>query len=1482
MSEFREDLLISPINKKRVIGIILVAILLMSAFAFSSFLFSLLWGGQRPFPSDKLSDAEDEDVILVLPPFPYNFSDFQNMNLTTDQLSDLLDMLQNMFDGNVDDLDLSDYAQGLAALMASEIEVFRVYDYNDFNNMSNNLWRYECFDEYLGDSWQSTAISQIDSFYPYMNYSIYHSDKDIYRIQMPLSPSFGINSMVIPSLFPTPFIMNGSVQAPNLVVSEAPESPTLYKDDLNCVSLSLNFDDTQDVNMSYELFGLNLPSNDVINNSALSPSYTPSSIQNRYLNLPPTIQTYLSNNPNVYYHYLILNNSINENDNTFMVANKIRNYLQYAFSLPADLQNYSPAPAGRDVVDYFCETQEGLWSDFASAFCVFCRIFGVASRFVDGFNSLGIEQIFDNGQPTFAIKYRNIYNWGEIFVPTDVSGRGRWIQMDVLYDNYGTGGNPWSPENYTLTINTNFTEGYRNNQNANITATLSLLGTPIGGRTITFIDYATDNIIGQVQTNTKGDASLFVPIDNAQVAGLHPIMASYNPQTYNFTQYLIYGGVNVSFISLNPQEVNISISTLTNAQGYVFDPLNNIRVRGATLEFVLFYKNTNIRAGAPPFDIVNVDTDSNGEFNVDLNVDPSVPVGIYQVRVDFNGSFYGFPIALGQMNASSQRVDLNITKGVIKKLWFYINDFPSNFPTLPSISRYTSIQLKAIVLNETNYPLANQMVEFYDYRTHNFIDSNMTNANGITTIDYPVGNNAIAGPNLLYAKLGILVNHSYFILNEAPTIHILSGPDPPTINRTGFGATTFNVKGEVTDSLDRSKKMGHSTVTLKLLRGGSDYSSYLQPLDPYPFETGSAGYFDLSFGVEPNTPTGNYTLRLDFDGIINMLSNPDYPHFFNLPLLSNSTYLNLQVQITSPATLRFDFYIDGFSSVNYNQPEIPRSGGVNLSAYLEWDNVPIADGEIIQFYDVTQGLNIGSAIISNGSASRTYNMTGSSLAGPHLIRAQWGSYSNYSYFILNAPLEIDLDAGPNPREIYRSGSISRTFNLQGFVIDSLNGQVIKYPQIHVSLYDGITDVSYFLVLQSGSLRLTSNGFFDLTYSVLSSTPAKNYTIRVGVNGIFLYSSPNNQFNEHDFYLSSINFSDYMVGLYELKVIDPDDININFWIDKLPTLSYYDDAHLPQRYNPGEIINFTVYITQSGSPVGTGTVILTDAYTSAQIGIHTFSALDNGYHEFLVDSTFWYGGLHNIEVQWSTFSTYNSTYVIINKTISISADSSRYSILRNQDNFNVFGLVRDGSIYLRGLQIEFLMLDAGLNDVSSYLNLPGIPSPPYKLNVYDGSYQYNINSISLNCPQGIYYFRIDFNGTISAAGIYLNDYMIHVSSNVVQINVTTGTYITGNFDTKYVKDQFYEGDDLYSYGYLRWDNNTAINNKQITVSIKNSLGSIITSINGFTDINGFFNITIVVGNWPNDAEVWVSFTSSDNFSIPERYYIESTEVELYRA
>ncbi len=1476
MSEFREDLLVSTINKKRLVKIILTAALLVASFAFSVFLFSLLWGTQRPLPSDRLLDAEYEDVVLIIPPFPYNMSDFQDqfsdLNLTQDQLQDLLDALQDMFDGDIDDLDLSDFSQAMAALMFSEVEAFRVRNYDQsIFEMEQKLWRYESFDEYNGSTWHSTAASAPADFYESSDYWAFHSDKDLIEIEMPLSANAGTNSFVIPSFFPDPYIIDESFSSSHGFIDYFNNPPNLYKDDYNCTTLHIDFNTEGDLNMTYNMFGLDLPTSAEIAAVAIEPLHTPDTLESKYLKLRgDTVDNYINDWDDFATHVNILNGTMSKylngtiSESAYEVADKIRTYLYYNFNKITDPDQYTPAPDGYDYIEWFLEQGTGYWPDFTSAFCAFGRAFGLATRFVDGFNSFGIQEFLDNGRDTFAIKYRNLYNWAEVFIPT-APGDGFWIQMDVYYDIAPTSAN------YSLTLNSDFNSGYRGGI-ANITATLTLDGSPAVGEPINFYDSNSGQYLGESYTDINGNASISIPLDDTQVVGPHTIYGQFSNIT-NTTYFEIYGDIEVNLLNVNPQSINITIDDIANIVGFVEDPINNQRVRWVPLDFNLFYKGTSVEAHPNPFDWGHPGnyayTDDNGDFDYFVTLDNGVSIGQYELRVDLN-------MSSNKLNASSNKLDLNVTKGIEKAVWFYINDVDRVIHDAPIVNRIATITLKAKVVNETNHALPNEIVSFYDYDRGILIGTNTTNNNGETTFDYALGNFNTIGPNLLYAKLGGKENYSYFILNEEPWINIISGPTPREINRTAAGAsnTLFNIEGEILDPINNNP-IRTSQLTLKLIRGGTDYSSYLIPNGDIYIDFN--GYFNINFEVASNTPVGNYSLRLDFNGTIDWGWHPEYSTSFDLPYINTSSSFLNKLKISTPTTLLFNFWIDGTTSYDYNNPVIYPDSNLNLSVYLESDGIPIGDGESIDFFDVTQNVNIGSAQTLNGFASLIYDTGPSAVAGPHQIYACWGANFNHSYFIIDNPISLTLNSGPNPREIMRTGVTQRTFNLQGDLTDFTLGTPIKYGFIYVYLFDGPIDVSHYLVLESGSQRLDQTGVFDLTYSVLSSTPETNYTLQIEFSGTFMYSWPYNLNNEHDFYLGGFsNFTDIDIASNELKVIDPENLDILLSVEGNPTLPFYNNTNPPETYNFGDTVHIQVQINHA-LPFTGNTVYLYDDFTSTLISSHIFTN-ETGFYQFNIQTNDLHAGLIRFRINYHTYSTFNTTYIVINETIDISINIDRYVIQRDFHQFDVWGVLQQNGTNLDGLNIGLYLLDSSYTDVtSSYLNING----PQFYTVNGGNYQYYDNSIFLSCPQGQYYILIYFTGSINEAGISLNNYMIPTFSSFEAINITAGTTITGNYDTEIVKDDFYEGDNLFVYGYLYWDNGTPMTFMQVEVTVRNNLGQTLATATGSTDINGFFNITLPIGSWPSDAEVWVSFYPEDNFSYPEYYYVEFYEIEVFR-
>ncbi len=1229
MSEFREDLLVSTINKKRLVKIILTAVLLVASFAFSVFLFSLLWGTQRPLPSDRLLDAEYEDVVLIMPPFPYNMSDFldqfSDINLTLDQLQDLLDM----FDGDIDDLDLSNFSQTILPLLGSEVEVFRVYDYDDLNEMSNNLWRYECFDEFSGDEWHSTASTTIYDFYSFSNYSTYYWDSDLFRLKIPLSPNTGINSMVIPSLFPTPFIME-DLYADNIA------STTLYKDSLNCTTLDLDFTLDGPVNLSYSLFGLDLPSDNEVNNSALDEDITPSPIKNKFLQFPSSKNVYLNSNPFFKSHYDILNTIIKAQDNTFEVANKIRTYLQEYFTIGIDALQNDPPTDNEDVVEWFCEHGEGLWTEFASAFTMFCRAFNVSSRFVDGFNSRGIVEDWDAEEtsPYFSIKYKNIYNWAEIYVPTHISGSGMWVQMDIT---------PLLDFNLEVYSNSSV---FNRPSYANITAVLNSSSASVESRRINFFDETMQRDLGSVLTDINGEASIVVDINNSQVVGPHIISASYL-SIFNYTLYTVLGNVEVDLTIVNPPVVNISdaLPDTVNVQGYVYDPINNQRIQNAEVNYLLFREGTLIPI-FNPFSPSSSFTNNNGVFNTVLNLN-GVSRGNYEIRVDFNGTWdlYGFPFTMSNINGSSNRMDFDVTDEKQFDLYFYINDIEAWDFESPSVSRYSTLELKARVLNETGDPVQGETVEFYDHSQNLSIGSNTTDVNGVTTYNYFI-NNIAAGPNKLSVQLRNLIN--------------------------------------------------------------------------------------------------------------------------------------------------------------------------------------------------------------------------------------------YSYFILDAPISLNLDIWPLNREISKRGTSDRTFIIHGFINDTENSLPVRFGELFLYLFDGPSDESYRLIQQAGSLQTNLNGEIFAVFSVDDLTPTKNYTLQIQFNGEFSYTPP----APYYFNLwSYTNFSRTSNATFQLKVYDPADIDDIFKIEGQDTLTQYNNINPPATYNRGDLANFKVWINQSDNYAPEGSIVrLRDIYTDTILDSHTFTA-DSGYYHFIINTSSFHAGLHRIEVEFESSSilyNVNSTYIVINETINIDIDQNNLRIVRNSENFIITGTVHEGGINLRGLNVSIFLLESSeYGDNSSYLHLSSI----YSIIINnDGTFQYTVNYIELNCPQGQYYIAIYFGGSINAPGIYLSDYMIHTNSSKMPLNITAGVIIIegGYYTTPHDISEglWYVGDTLYVYGTLTWDNGTLMSNMKLRVSVQLLSGPLVALNDTVTtDSFGFFNASFIIDNtWPDyvsESKIVVYFEPVDN----NLEYVEKAELEF---
>ncbi|MFX1238244.1 MAG: transglutaminase domain-containing protein, partial [Promethearchaeota archaeon] len=1071
MSELKEKIL-GPSNiRSQAIKVIILSVILITAFAFSVSILTFVFGSVRNKPSERKSDADFDDPVLVEIPIPFDIDDlmdlFEDLDLTPEELQELLETLMEMYDGDFDDIPLEDLAALMAAMMFSDVEAFRVYDYPSVTEIEDYLWKYECFDQYSQGSWSASDPSlDTISFHTYAEYASNPDLTDLLTVKMlNLSANAGINQFTIPTLFSSPFLIENSVSATALDNS----SVTIHSqtDGLNGSALRASFTSSVDTNLTYQLAGDDLPDATEINDSCAlvtSPSTEYNQMLSDYQQMDgQNIMDYMNQTHMADFKALFdyLNSYvISPGDNAFIIANKIRNYLQYNFVL-----NYSPMPGTeQDRINWFCASGEGLYSDFASVFCALTRAFGVPSRFVDGFNTRFVSESLDpfEGTMTIPILYRNIYSWAEIFVPTSNDGSGNWTQFDVYFENFG--GIPPIPPYVNSTFKlvvecdgSSYPPDYalvNRDDFVNVTAILMNGSTPVPNEVITFSDYVTGMTLGTNTTNSQGAATIFVEANISFTVGPNLIMGKYSPQVIGGSFIVIDDIMTVNLNYVNPTEINVSdVSNSTfTVSGNVTDPNNGRGVPYSNVEFLLYFNNTSTLV-SNPFTPGTITADVNGEFSGVLTASSSIYRGPYDLVANVSGSAnytipsFPYPLQIPLLGYgyapgnSSQRRDVFIDKVGGKIIYFYINDVPSTDPSLsPIVSRGSTLTLKARVLNETGGDLDGIPVTFYDYtRGDQPINTNAT-VNGWTTIEYDAGSSAIVGPNLLYARTGFQSNYSYFILNDTVDITLSSGPSPRVVNVSVLGQNRFTITGYLNDN-NNSLPLNRSYLMLRMFRSSIDYTAYLTG-NPIPIN--GDGSFNSMFYVNPSISPGNYTLRLDFNGSFDFWNNnPNNPHYFDLPYINGSLDVPNQLQITNFSPIQLDFWIDDFPNYDYLNPVINRYQNVNLSARLSQGGLPL-NGLQVHFYDITNGTYIGSNVTdSNGYAWFVYDTGFNTVAGPHLIRALYGSsYDNYSFFVLDDEINVSFDSGPVPSWVYDNHPSQATFHIMGTLYDAKNGRSI--------------------------------------------------------------------------------------------------------------------------------------------------------------------------------------------------------------------------------------------------------------------------------------------------------------------------------------------------------------------------------------------------------------------------------------------------------
>ncbi|MFX1317446.1 MAG: hypothetical protein ACFE9T_16410, partial [Promethearchaeota archaeon] len=572
---------------------------------------------------------------------------------------------------------------------------------------------------------------------------------------------------------------------------------------------------------------------------------------------------------------------------------------------------------------------------------------------------------------------------------------------------------------------------------------------------------------------------------------------------------------------------------------------------------------------------------------------------------------------------------------------------------------------------------------------------------------------------------------------------------------------------------------------------------------------------------------------------------------------------------------------------------VKRSEQVNLSVIVldAEDNTPAPD-VLVEFYDYTNGdVLIGTDISGfNGNASILYTIDKAHKSGPTLVYARVGGVRNYSYYIVNESIEINIISGPNPLQINIYQTTSDSFIINGNVTDN-KGNPVGYTEIKLRLFnkDRIDYTDYLIPYESNPYLTGNDGSFSLSFEVdPSNVPAGNYSLRLDFNGSFILTYDLN--NDYSYDFTGVDSIDYLSNssIFEkqLKIFDPDDIIIFLEVDNDPTPNPndYDESYKPKSYirEIGQV-SFQIAINQSGSAVESGYVTILDYYSNRTLYNYSYTGFESpkGFVQINIPTNkFYHAGIHKIVVRYMDFAPTNITYIVINETVNINVIKTiqptyiNNIVVRDVDGFIVKGSVKENKTGLRGLRVRLLLLNKNKENFSHYLI-----GDPFAITDEDGNFAIIINKINISCPQGEYYIRIDFNGSIEISetpGINLiRNYMISNSSLPVSINITADTYFINHY---YYKDfplpGWWENDTCHIVGYLRWDNNTGIVGVRVNATVKNGALQTIAVNSSLTIAQGYFEITLTITKAWKNPTIYISFYHPiDTIGPPDAYYIE---------
>ncbi|MBD3350120.1 MAG: hypothetical protein GF364_01380, partial [Candidatus Lokiarchaeota archaeon] len=952
----------TPSFKKQMISLIVVSGLLVGGWYSISYISALIFQSNKYDKQNTLDDPNygDYDNIPVVPQQPgltigdINITDidFDMSNFDPETLESLLGLLE----GNTELMN-----ELLENLDPEELNypVFRVFPKGSSSVDELDVWRMTGCDQYSGVGSQWTHSSSSSSGLTL------EPNVDLYDESFTIYYPFGSSteaSMQVPTCFYKPHIEDGTVNAPNL------QSYIMQEDMDEGIISTLTIDPATGGNLTYDLGKEAYDPFTEFNDDSGTPAQAQSEVSSSYLQMPEGgLSGYRSANPNFDAHFGYIQGNISGATTVYEIADGIREYLADNFDLDLDTETGFTRPSSsEDQVEWFLERGSGLPMDFASAYVMFLRGFGVPCRYAHGYNSIAGK---DMGS-YYIVTLGCMYAWAEVYYP-DYDDFG---PMLILHNGL-LGGMIVDTENFeqegtiNVRVNGTYSEyaiGGRYNE-YDLTYELNMTtGESNASRTLELYDHAEEVSLGTVVTDSNGYAHYTLKFDDDFTAGVHPISVKQSLFLQNMTASILISQMDVELISVNPTVVDLNPTlTLnsTNVRARFTDPHNGNPIKKAVLHPVVVDGGAAISGSTSPS---GVKVDATGTIDTTIEISDVVNPGSYDFRVDYNGSYifenpltgdpepFELPPPYNLYGFSSDTVPFDVSNSDDVVFNLFVNDAPRGDTIYTTRAQDLKID---VYLAREGTPVSGEDVEIYlAEQPSTPIATLTTDGTGSDQLyfDIPVSNPWFAGPHSLYGKwvLEDRTNSSWWVVvNE--TVSISSFCSESAINRQGNPPTTFDVYGQLQDSV-LGTEVPYGQVAISMWQVITDKSSLLEPY-PAITESDSNGDYTINLNVDDESPLGSYSIYATFTGTFQV----DGETSFDLPnLLANSGPHALDIE--DPDDVNLIFLIDGTpTQPDYlsGAPSKTRSSTVQLQVWLYVSGSP-AVNELVVFRDETTGVQL--------------------------------------------------------------------------------------------------------------------------------------------------------------------------------------------------------------------------------------------------------------------------------------------------------------------------------------------------------------------------------------------------------------------------------------------------------------------------------------------------------------------------------------------